>query len=69
MKRKGDTRGRSGPRIVVTGDAGFEGSHFLRHWLATHGGKVPNADARVVGSFAHREITVTGHDSVGGRYV
>lgn len=69
MERKWDARGRSGPRIGVTGDTGSPGSHFVRHRGATHGGELLNADAQIADSFPHGEVVVTGHDTVGGCHV
>lgn len=41
---KSPLRRGSEPRILVTGGAGFLGSHFVRRWLATRRGEVLNVD-------------------------
>jgi nucleoside-diphosphate-sugar epimerase len=63
----GFSTGRPGKLAAAPATEAADGD--VRHWLASHGGEVLNADARIVGSFPHREVTVTCHDSVGGRYV
>ena len=52
-------------RILVTGGAGFLGSHFIRHWLHSNRGPILNVDALTYAGSEGRVADVQTHPGYG----